>query len=194
MKFMIWKELRENALYGLLLLMASVATIVGLMSSEFTNRLNLHLFADELPLTFSVMGSIAAVVLACLQTIPELWRDRWAFLIHRGMSGGAIFRTKTTAALVIYAIVTGLPLLIATLRAMSVGYRHYPFEWRMVLPSVLSGVASFGCCFVVYHIVLRERGFPLWRVLPIAMPLTAVGANMALFSNNHYAYWSAQIL
>ena len=91
---MIWKELRENGLWGLLLLIASVATIVVLMNSEFTNRLNLHLFADELPLTFSVMGSIAAVVLACLQTIPELWRDRWAFLIHRGISSGAIFRKR----------------------------------------------------------------------------------------------------
>ncbi len=191
MKSMIWKELRENALYGLLLLIASVATIVVLMNSEFTNRLNLRLFAIELPLTFNVMGSIAAVVLACLQTIPELWPDRWAFLIHRGMSGGAIFRAKTTAALVIYAMVTGLPLLIAILWAMSVGYRHYPFEWRMVLPSVLSGVASFGCYFVVYHVVLRERGFPLWRVLPIALPLAAVGANLALFSNNHYAVWSS---
>jgi|GEM_PF-4032671 len=47
---------------------------------------------------------------------------------------------------------------LATLWAMSVGYRHYPFEWRMVLPSVLSGIASFGFYFVVYHIVLRERG------------------------------------
>ena len=191
MKSMIWKELRENALWGLLLLIASVAAIVGLMNSEFTNRLNLHFFADELPLTFSVMGSIAAVVLACLQTVPELWRDRWAFLIHRGISSGAIFRAKTTAALVMYAIVIGVPLLVATLWAMSVGYRHYPFEWRMVLPSVLSCVASFGCYFVVYHIVLRERGFPLWRVLPIAMPLAAVGANLALFSNNHYAFWSS---
>ena len=137
---MIWKELRENGLWGLLLLIVSVTTIVVLMNSEFTNRLNLHLFAAELPLTFSVMGSITAVVLACLQTIPELWRDRWAFLIHRGMSGGAIFRAKTTAALVIYTLVNGLPLLIATLWAMSVGYRHYLFEWRMVLPSVLSGI------------------------------------------------------
>ena len=194
MKSMIWKELRENALYGLLLLIASAATIVVLMNSEFTNRLNLHLFADELPFTFSVMGSITAVVLACLQTVPELWRDRWAFLIHRGMSGGAIFRAKTTAALVIYAIVIGLPLLIATLWAMWVGYRHYPFEWRMVLPSILSGVASFGFYFVVYHIVLRERGFPLWRVLPIALPLAAVGANLALFSNNHFAFWSSAVI
>ena len=33
--------------------------------------------------------------------------------------------------------------------------------------------------------------FHLWRVLPISMPLAAVGANLALFSNNHYAFWSS---
>ena len=46
MKSMIWKELRENALYGLLLLAASVATIVVLMNSEFPARLR---FAQPQP-------------------------------------------------------------------------------------------------------------------------------------------------
>jgi len=174
MKTMIWKELRENRVWAVLMLLASLTLILMMISDQMGWRLDLRLFPQHLPEVYAALGIVVAVVLGCLQTLPELSRDRWAFLMHRGTSARHIFRAKAITAAFIYVLVLGLPLFLIALWMWSVGYERYPFRWWMLLPTVWMSIAAFGFYFAVYHAVLRERGFPLWRLLPLGPPIGAI--------------------
>jgi hypothetical protein len=98
MKTIIWKELRENAKWAALALVAAIiATIWVLTVCSFHRSYAPRLFSIQLPLVIVLVSSVCSLLLGFTYSFPNLWRDRWAFLIQRGVSMHKIFFAKTIA-------------------------------------------------------------------------------------------------
>ena len=191
MKTIIWKEFRENAKWGALALLATLIGTVLLLAHEFERR-PIHVdFLSQDFLVITVFASSAlALLLGFAQTIPDLWRDRWAFLVQRGVSMTRIFFAKTIAAAMLNIIVVASALTIAVLWVSRGGIQRYPFEWRMLIPSVVASIAGFGFFFAAMQVVLREAGFFVTRLLPLAIPgLVLFGVVVVTVEMDEHVPW-----
>lgn len=182
MKTIIWKELRENAKWGALALVATlIATVWILLYHEFESRpFPPKFLLNEFLLVTAFASSALPLLLGFTQTIPDLWRDRWAFLVQRGVSMNRIFLAKTIVAAILNVIVVGSAMAIAALWVSRGGIQRFPFEWRMLIPSLVTSIAAFGFFFAAVQVVLREAGFFVTRLLPLAIPGLVVFAAMVV--------------
>jgi hypothetical protein len=170
MKAMLWKELRSLVLLGGLMLVALSATMAGVFVSEFDGYRDEDILLREALLTIALGSGAAALVLGLFQTVLEVRRDQWAFLLHRGLSATQIFLAKVGAGLAVYAAVTLVPVFIAVLFCTWRGVEHYPFSWYQVLPMLLAIVASSGLYFGAILAVVWKGPWYFSRVLPLAAP------------------------
>jgi hypothetical protein len=159
MKTLIQKDLRENlkvaliglAIFSLMLLgvyASSIASLNNLLAGNQYPQANglQPLLASSLLQEAAFFCAIFGAALGWLQTRNEAHRDLWAFLIHRPVTRGEIFRAKSIAGLCLYFLGAGLPPAVLVLVVRTPGHVAAPFEWAMVLPLVsivLSGVAFY---------------------------------------------------
>ncbi len=172
MRALIWKELRENFKWALLAAAVLGAAEMHALYSVSNGEPDFYEYSNEgitlcKPsfLVVTAFGCIAAgALLGLLQILPELKRDRWAALLHRPASRGVVFRGKVTAGLLLYAVATVPPFLLAVWLAATPGHFGAPF-----LPKMASPGAADICTGAVYYLAAvaaaLQRGIVL-RVLP----------------------------
>ena len=170
MRAIIYKELRELAVWAVLCLVGIITSTFAVLQESFYLRPVANIFTQELFLQMIVAPSIAALILAFRQTLPELWRDQWAFLVQRGVSMTQIFFAKVIAATVVYGLIVLTALLMAVVCCCWNGVDRFPFEWRMLLAPLAASVGAFGFYFVAMQCVVRQAGHYVTRILPLTLP------------------------
>jgi len=179
-KALLWKELRENwprALFGLLGLTAGMTLMFGSIDGAW--RGEAPLAAPPTQMITIVGFAIVGLVLGLLQVIPELWRKQWAFLIQRPVTRTTVFWGKVGAGLSLYALATGLPLLVAALWAATPGNVAAPFSIEMLGPGVVDLLAGVSYYFAGLTIGMREARWYGSRVLPLGLAIATSVASAA---------------
>ena len=153
---MIWKELRENARWAALAFFCLLIAEVFALSSgraEIGYDWNGFTLCSNTFLLVSALGCAAiGAALGALQILPELRRDQWASLLHRPVPRHVIFLGKVAAGLLLYALATGLPLLVSTLYVACPGQFAAPFVPGLALPAVsdvLLGAVFYFAAFLL---------------------------------------------
>ena len=173
MKTLIWKELRENIVWAVLLMVALGGTEVFALHHLAQGEPDYYYFMAGVTLcksTFlmtTLFGSAATgMLLGFLQVLPELKRDRWAALLHRPVDRGQVFWGKALAGAVLYLIAAGLPLAFSIWHVSRPGNFPAPFEPGMVKPGVADLIVGFGYYFAALLVAL-QGGSILLRALPL---------------------------
>ncbi|MGD1086103.1 MAG: hypothetical protein ABSA47_15315 [Verrucomicrobiota bacterium] len=185
MKALIRKEIRENlkaalvgfVIFSLLLIGAYLLSakwlVYVLANRSVQEDLAQPLLSPALLAEAACFCAIFGVALGWLQARSEAHWDLWAFLIHRPLTRGQIFRGKTTAGMCLYGFGAGLPAAIFTAVVRWPGHVAAPFEWAMVLPLasiVLTGAAWY---FAGMLAGLRQARWFGSRGLGVALALVA---------------------
>jgi hypothetical protein len=165
------KELRQLAPWAAAMLLATVSIAVGVLCSEFAGYREEGILTQEMLIMMLFASGSAALILGLLQTILEVRRDQWAFLMHRGVSATRIFVGKAAAAMVAYALVTLVPVLVAALWCAVPGVYRYPFSWYQTLPMLVTILASSAFYFAVVTSVVWKGPWHVSRLLPLTTPV-----------------------
>ncbi len=140
MKTMIWKELRENVRWAALGFLCLLLAETYALSTKRTDTLDAYYGITLCGATFLLVSAFGCALigaaLGAVQLIPELRRDQWASLLHRPVPRGVIFFGKAVAGLSLYAVATGIPLLISIAHAAWPGAFAAPFVPGLALPAV----------------------------------------------------------
>lgn len=178
MKALVWKELRENAKWALLAMIALGGA--ELYALHHTEQSPDFYFNDGITLckkpflAATMFGSAAiGVLLGLLQVLPELKRDRWAALLHRPVSRGQFFWGKAAAGLLLYFFATGLPFLISVWLVATPGNFATPFVPEMIRPGLADLAAGMAYYFAALALALQggpivARGLPLFAALHVS--------------------------
>src|SRR4051812_47900245 len=98
LKAIIWKELRENAIWPILV---TVCSLYGWYVATWLNGTVDHSNDQNVIQAFLVWPMVLCPLyglgIAVLQSVRELRRDHWAFLVHRPATRTTLFVGKTLA-------------------------------------------------------------------------------------------------
>src|SRR5215475_8489354 len=108
MKFILLKELRENAKWALLIF-GSFGLLVLLAVRTGDPFILNHLVQDRTIYIFPLAGLLMGVAQSFFETRP----DNWAFIVHRPVSRGIVFSAKCLAGLLLLYFALLTPCLLA---------------------------------------------------------------------------------
>lgn len=168
MTAMVWKELRENAKWAALgLLAVAVAMAFALHNVATTAYGNPYVGLAAPTFQVSTVFGAAAIglLLGMMQVFPEVRPDHWAFLVHRPISAARIFLSKIVAGLLMLALSVLIPLAGALVWARMPGHIAAPFDWRLGLPGVADTFAGAAYYFAGVLIARRQARWLGSRIL-----------------------------
>lgn len=168
MKAIIWKEFRENLKWGVLLLLGSAYGIITLQALELDQVV---LFNMEYLIFATFYFPAGALALGLLQTVFEGSRDRWAYLVHRGISPERILAAKAIAGLTYLLIATAVPLIGMTWWCSRPGNVAAPWHPIAPLAGVTAIFAALPAWFAGVLIGLRDVRWYGSRILPAGLGL-----------------------
>ena len=174
MSAIIWKEIRENLKWAVLLMLgvgACMAFALYQMTSPYYWREEGSLLAGEFQIITIIGAAVGASLLGLLQTVPEMWRDQWAFLVHRPLTRTRLFFGKVIAGLTLYGAVILLPLLVAAVWSAMPGHIASPFHWRMILPGIADVLAGVVFYLAAVLTGIRQARWYSSRALPFALAI-----------------------
>lgn len=165
MKGIIWKELRQWWLLVLLLLIGQGIWIGWQMEFEIHPGAQVKGTRDAYLNTAS--GAVVmAILLALLQTVPEMRRDPRSFLMHRGLSATRIFLGKVVAGFAMYAAILLVPVLIAFGVCWWYGADRQPFSWQQLIPVLFCIFAAFSLYFGTLIALIYNGPWLITRAIP----------------------------
>ncbi len=179
MKAILWKELRENARWGIVALVALSIALAYTVSA--TDPLGQDGASDKcaaiwnaayLVMTFGC--PLLAAALGFAQVMPELRRDQWAFLMHRPVPWPVIFGGKALVGIGLTLAAAGLPFLAFVLWADTPGTVLAPFDARLTLPGIASLLTIIPCYFAGMLTALRPARWVGSRALALPAAVAAV--------------------
>lgn len=171
MNAMIRKELRENGKWALLLGAALAVCLFAALMEGGGHSYSIVNETSQLT-TFVGFASLAAI-LAAAQTLPEQWRDRWAFLVHRPMTRTRILLAKALAGAALYLLACGVPLLLAAWWAARSPRLAAPFVPEMLQPALADLLGGLGFYVAALIVCLRRASWLGSRIMPLGVPLLA---------------------
>ncbi|MGZ0173787.1 MAG: hypothetical protein ACKVHE_30100 [Planctomycetales bacterium] len=171
MKAILWKEFRENLKWGVLLLLTSAFGIIALQMRQ-TNEI---VFFNENYMIQAAFGFAAgALALGILRTVFEGSRDRWAFLMHRGISPERILTAKAIVGLTYVVAATAIPIFGMAWWCSRPGNVPAPFHSVAPLVGVIGIFSAFPAWFAGVLIGLRDVRWYGSRILPLGLALAPV--------------------
>ncbi len=112
MKAMIWKELRENAPWAVLICASwCIFNFFGynmMFSANGVIRDPLQSWDGKVILN-AMVAALGGGLLGAVQILPELRRDQWAFLLHRPASASSLFAGKAVAGVLMLFTIISIP-------------------------------------------------------------------------------------
>jgi hypothetical protein len=187
----IGKEIREHLKWAVLWLV-----LVGLCAAATVRLQNTGDWqgAESVcsPMFIAVMtfGSAAGgLLLGLLQSLLEMRRSQWAFLVHRPLPRSRIFLAEVLGGLALYFPAMLIPLLGAALWAAAPGHIAGPFEWRMILPSIAFIVA--GVVFYLAGLLTGLRPARWYGSRGLGIGAAAV---CGIFVSATYEFWQALLV
>jgi len=179
MKALLWKEFRETAKWALIAMVVFGAALAfGLYYSQGNYGYDYYDGITVTKGTFlmaTTFGAPAvALLLAFLQTIPELKTDRWAALLHRPVAATSVFWAKAITGTAFYFLAVGLPYLVLVALVATPGQFAAPFIPEMLKPSIIDLTAGLMYYFAALAVALQRgravflRPFPLLAALHVS--------------------------
>ncbi len=183
MSTLLWKEFRENLKWGVVLLIISFLYQLG---SQFISPYEQVLLYSNFESMLGLGCAIAATILGLLQTFREVSRDRWAYLMHRGVTPQQILRAKAIVGISLYLVAGLVPLGILCVWAAIPGNVAAP--WHPLIPvrpflTILS-LAPFW--FVGVLISLRDVRWYGTRLMVFGLPAVLGIFSVALLSSSYF--------
>jgi hypothetical protein len=148
LRALYWKELREGikwAVAGLLVVIVMLAFAMVTQTSAFSGVVP---GIGNGP--FMIATIAAGIIMGLGQSIPEHGGDKWGFLAHRPVSRGVLWTAKVVAGVLLYVVVTALPVAWVMWRIATPGHQPMPFDIRMSEP----GIADLLAGLVYYFAAL----------------------------------------
>ena len=178
MMAIFFKELRENAKWGLLVFCA--LGVLVLLEIRTGNPFILNHLAQERTIVFA---PLAGLLLGVAQSVFETRPDNWAFIVHRPVSRWSVFSAKCLAGLVLLFFSLMLPCLLAAAWAARPGNVATPFHWQALLP-MLADIFNSGCFyFAGIVLTLRKARWFGSRFLPLGL---AVASSIVVLSTPQF--------
>ncbi len=171
MRAIIWKEIRENLKWAVLL-MLGVGVCLAWVLYELRSPWNAYVaaaFIEMSQVVTAIGAAVCASLLGLLQTVPELWRDQWAFLVHRPISRTRLFFGKVAAGLLLYGMAMLVPFFAAAAWAAAPGHLAAPFEWRYLLPGLADVFGGVTFYFAGLLAGIRQARWYGSRALPFVL-------------------------
>lgn len=178
MRAIIFKELRENAIWLVLLGLAVMIALA--FGANASIHCGMSIAGNEFQTATIVSFSIAGAIVGLLQILQDQKNSRAAFIEHRPISLTKAFAAKVIAGLVIYFIAVGVPLLMLILYVRDGGKVNQPFDWRMTLPSVNDVIGGVLCYFTGIFIAARPARWIGSRMMPLGSIFLVLAAAFAL--------------
>ncbi|MEO8314782.1 MAG: hypothetical protein ABI645_08310 [Pseudomonadota bacterium] len=190
-KAVVWKELRENLKWAVVVLlgMAAVLTYAIPSFSALLRRqgMDLNGISAVLEAATTIGGLLAGLLIGAAQTLVENRGDKWGFLTHRPISRSTLFWAKAAAGILLYAISTGLPVAAALFWIASPGYLPIPFDWRIALPATANLLCGLVFYFAGLLTGMRQARWYVSRTMGIG---AAIGC-LVLQLGTAVAFWQA---
>ncbi|MHC4671912.1 MAG: hypothetical protein ACYTBZ_05450, partial [Planctomycetota bacterium] len=171
MKTIIWKEIRENIKWAMLGLLGMSLTMFIVIESTTMNLSFDLLYSGEFQVLCIFGFSGLGFLMGLLQTLPEVNRDRWAFLVHRPLTRSHLFYGKVCSGLILYLLAAGLPLTCAFIWVATPGNLPGPFDWHMTLPGIAYFLNGTVYYFAGILVGTRQARWFGSRVLPITVAI-----------------------
>lgn len=185
MKTLVWKELRENAKWAFLAMMAfGIALCYALYQTRYGYQdygyLDGITLCKKSFLIVTTFGCPAVgLFLGLVQILPELKRDRWAALLHRPVSRGLVFWGKAAGGIVLYVVATVIPFAFAVRLVATPGNFGAPFLPEMMKPGVADICTGVAYYFAALTMALQRGGWAGLRAFPL---LAAVNVSYFVLS------------
>jgi len=112
-------------------------------------------------------GGMLAIGLGLWQTLGELFRGTWKFLLHRPLPRQTVILTKVATGMAVLLVATGLPILIYAGWAATPGTHASPFEWWMTSQTWLLWAACMPLYLSAFLCGLREARWYGSRFFPV---------------------------
>ena len=175
MRAIVWKDLRENARWAFVALVAALSAVVIWLVDVHDSYGYETLLDGEVLVCFLFGAPFVALALGLLQSGFDARRDAWAFLVHRAVSPTRIFLGKALVGTLLYALVTLVPLVVCFADAASRGITAEPYHWRLVVPGLAAVLAGWGFYFAGMLLAIRREARWLGsRLAPLVLPALAV--------------------
>lgn len=171
MSTLLWKEFRENLKWGVVLLIISFLYQLG---SQFVQPHEQILLDSEFEAYLGFGCAVAAVILGLLQTFREVSRDRWAYLMHRGVTPQEILQSKASVGVGLYLVAAFVPLGILGLWASTPGNVAAPWHPLALLQPSLMILAVTPFWFVGALIAVRDARWYATRLMTFGLPSVCV--------------------
>lgn len=181
MKPLIIKELREHGKWAVLWFVGfSIALAFCLGGSRiwYLGARPATVASEEFQITVVFGTALAGLLLGLLQTLPELIRDQWSFLLHRPATRNQLFWGKVLAALILYSCASLIPIAGAVMWTAIPGNVAAPFHWRLALLPAVDVVMGFVYYFAALLVALRQARWYATRALPLASVVVASAATV----------------
>ena len=176
---LIRKEIRETGWLGLIAMVMLgfvIAPYLGIdfLSVRISEPVYIPFLDSGLSQMLALIGGILAAAIGYWQTLGESLRKTWLYLLHRPISRTDVIGIKLVTGLSLLLAMTGLPIAVYFLWAVTQGTHASPFElwfssdeWLMWLmtPSIYLGAFLSG---------LREARWFVSRLLPLPGPVFCV--------------------
>jgi hypothetical protein len=181
MKAMIWKELRESAHWvgmavaGFLLLIAMMIPMQPPVMGHGHDAGLLEVFLGW-PV---VLGPLFGAGIGIMQTVRELRRDHWAFLVHRPATRTSLFFGKVAAGLLMYFAAVGVPFVAIVAWIAVPGHIAVPFMVELALPGVADILLGVVFYFAAILTCVRSARWLGSRLAGFAAALFCAGVSVA---------------
>jgi len=187
MRAIIFKELRENAKWALLMLLGLAAAMAYAI---YTDHSGFSLVSSAMEMVTGLGFPVVGFALGLLQILQDQRRGRWEFLTHRPISRTEIFFAKVLAGAALYLLAATVPLAAVTGWVATPGHLAAPFDWHMVLPrlgDLFEGLMWYATGLLVAARKARWIGS---RLMPIGLALIVAVLAWALPLN----FWEALLI
>ena len=178
-----FRQLLPIVIVGLLLVVNMVFELVGigLLGMSQYRPSNVPFYNHATNVELPLLGCLIAGLTGFWQTIAESVRDTWLFLLHRPVSRRKIMLAKLASGMLLVWLITGLPMLVYLLWAVTPGNVAAPFMWESTIPFTTNWLALSIVYLGCFLAGLRKARWYGTRLLPVVT--TAATALLLIFSD-----------
>lgn len=188
MRAIIRKEIRENFVWALLMLLALAAALGYAVHADAGSGLSL--VGNTMVMVSAVSFPIIGLALGLLQVLQVRRTGRWGFLIHRPLSRTRIVLAKVIGGLLLYTFSSAVPLAVIVAWVATPGHLPAPFDWHMILPrlaDLIGGIVWYSTGLLV---AARQARWIGSRLMPLGFTLLVSAFAWAL----PLTFWQALVM
>lgn len=143
MRYLIWKELRENLKWAVLGFLFVYFTMTYVFFSD-----NFYFESSSTIYFCSSVAAFLGFALGMIQIVFESAADRWAFLMHRPVSSRQVVLSKIIVGISLLTAIWVLVILLGIWQLVGLQKLAYPMYWFRPVPAFIAtlvGIPAYLC-------------------------------------------------